>query len=125
MPYVSYERRLVPMKYIFCAVVYQTDNSFVSLPINAPKRYAAYERGRALIMYNVSYQTPLSQTPTIINTTTTGSYGHTYYNSPVSTADQTKELLDAYFETFHDVTYDAVRIFTEMCNSYNNDTISR
>ena len=32
----------------------------------------------------------------------------TYFNQPVATADQTKERLDAFIETFHSMTHDPI-----------------
>jgi hypothetical protein len=64
-PYVSYEERRVVMEYFFVAVYFQDDTSTVSAPLNLPPRYAEYEKGRALLGFNVSVEN--TGTPSILD----------------------------------------------------------
>lgn len=98
--YVSFQERQTLMKYIFVSVVYATDSNTVSSPYNLPPLYSEYRTGRALIGYNVS---ALSTTPLVLG----GSINSNFFSLPADTADQTKELVDAYFETFYGMTYDS------------------
>ena len=98
-PYVSFEQKLVPMEFIFCAVILLSDPW--SLPNNLPPQYSAYQAGRALMSYNVSAE---SMSSLVINTASTN--GNSFYASPVSNPDQVKEMTDAYAETFHGVVFD-------------------
>lgn len=102
-PYVSYTRQTVPQLYIFSAVYKYTYISTIAQSLNMPPLYSDYERGRVLLMNNVSAENPNATTYlddfNIINL-------GTFWNQPATTVDESKELLDAYFETFHQTTYD-------------------
>lgn len=100
--YVSTQQKLSIMKYIFGSVVYSEDFNYISPPLNLPPKYSDYERGRALLMFNVSSQS--TEVPLVLDSTFVD--GSTFFNQPAPTADQTKEELDAYFETFHEMQYD-------------------
>ena len=115
-PYVSYEERRVPMQYFFCAVVYQRDTEKVSQMYNTPPTYSKYERGRALLMYNVSDEN--SQVQAVIDDQSITNIGPAFWLMPALTSDNSKEILDAYFETFQDTTYDPVNGY-----AFNFDTL--
>jgi hypothetical protein len=104
--YISYEESVVPMQLFYCAVVYLADTYSISQPLNMPPLYKAYERGRVLIMNNVSSDN--SRVPVILDSYSDINSGTSFWNMPSTTSDESKELLDAYFETFHDTTYDAI-----------------
>jgi hypothetical protein len=104
------------MTYIWVAVVYQDDALSVSAPLNLPPLYSAYEKGRALLMYNVSDNNPA--VPLQLEPLETLQPGVQFWYAPASTPDESKEQLDAYFETFHDTTYDPVLGY-----SFNFDTL--
>lgn len=97
-PYVSYEQRFVPKKYFFGALFYQSITDSVVQPLNMPPTYKAYERGRALIMYNTTASGTL-----VLDDFPTINIGTQFWNMPVPTVAETKEYLDAYFETFHEM----------------------
>eukprot|EP01035_Chromulina_nebulosa_P017309 gene17309-22850_t len=119
-PYVSISRKLIPMQYLFCIVYYESTTNSIYQMFNTPPLYQDYERGRALIMYNASADNtaiPLVLDPTgIIDTSST------FWNQPATTAYESKEELDAYFETFQETTYDSTLgytfAFTEMLMPY-------
>lgn len=102
--YVSFEERLVPMQYYFIAVYYQSITYEVSQALNMPPSFQDYERGRVLVMYNVSEQT--SEIPTILDNFDDINRGPTFWNMPAATTAETKEMIDAYFETFQGMTFD-------------------
>ena len=104
--YISFEERKVRMEYIFCAVVYQIDNTLVSQPLNLPPLYSKYERGRALIMFNVTKDQ--DQVRLHLDSRSDVQYGVEFWLMPATTPDESKELLDAYFETFQQTKYDSV-----------------
>ncbi|KAJ1401210.1 hypothetical protein B484DRAFT_238974, partial [Ochromonadaceae sp. CCMP2298] len=104
--YISFEERLTPMQYSFMAVYYQDDVNYISQALNMPPLYADHARGRALIMNNVSSLN--SEVPTILDPYSLRNLGTKFWLMPSTTSDQSKELLDAYFETFHETTYDSV-----------------
>ena len=104
-PYVSYEQRQIPMHKIFCAVIQATDQW--SLPNNLPPQFNAYQAGRGLLMYNVSAD---STDSLIINNQS--STGNNFYNAPAALAMQSKELTDAYAETFQGVMHDPTNGYT-------------
>jgi hypothetical protein len=98
-PYVSFEERYVPRKFFFGALYSLSITSVVSQPLNMPPTYKMYERGRALIMYNT--------TPTgtlVLDQFADVNLGTVFWTMPVPTVAETKEYLDAYFETFHEMT---------------------
>jgi len=129
--YVSYTQRLVPMYYVFVVIYQQSDTGTISQALNMPPLYKQYERGRVLINYNMSTQT--SPTQPAVGPLLTGSnypnnvpptdsdgnvvpfpvitpryisdVGTAFWNQPASTIGDSKELLDAYFETFQGTTY--------------------
>jgi len=115
-PYVSYEERRIPQQYFFCAVVYLTDTDSISQMLNTPPRYAQYEKGRALLMYNVSEEN--SDVSTVLDPLAEVNVGSAFWGMPALTADNSKEILDAYFETFHDTTYDPINGYV-----FNFDTL--
>ena len=102
--YVSFEEMLIPMQFFFCAVLTKEDTTMISQPLNMPPLYAAYERGRALIMNNVSIES--ARVPLVLDRLIDINKGTNFWNMPASTPDESKELLDAYFETFHDTSYE-------------------
>ena len=105
-PYVSFNERVVDMQYFFTAVVKQTDSNSISQPLNLPPLYKQYERGRALIMNNVSSESAV--VPLVLDPISLVNLGSAFWIQPATTADESKEQLDAYFETFHQTTYDPV-----------------
>ncbi|RYH31690.1 hypothetical protein EON65_02100 [archaeon] len=105
-PYVSFNEQLVTMQYFFCAVVYRTDSEFVSQPLNLPPLYSDFERGRVLVLYNVSSQN--TQIPLKIDPLSLTNKGVEFWLMPATTPSESKELLDTYFETFHNTIYDNV-----------------
>lgn len=111
-PYVSFEERRVPMQYFFCAVVYQSDSGSVNTPLNLPPLYADYQTGRALLMYNVSAGN------TQVAFINDGNSNSNFWGMPALTSDESKEILDAYFETFQDTTYDPINGYV-----FNFDTL--
>eukprot|EP01038_Epipyxis_sp_PR26KG_P007209 gene7209-9837_t len=102
-PYISFEEALIPMQYFFCAVVFQSDSDLQSAPLNMPPLYKSYERGRVLIMYNVSSENP--DVNLILDNYQDVTIGVSFWGMPASTSANSKELLDAYFETFHDTSF--------------------
>eukprot|EP01032_Pedospumella_encystans_P023318 gene23318-26394_t len=102
--YVSFEERKIPMDYFFVAAYYYADVNSISQALNMPPTYSAYERGRALIMNNRS--TLNNEVPTILDNYADVNVGTAFWLMPATTADASKELLDVYFETFHETTYD-------------------
>lgn len=105
-PFVSFTEKTVVMQYFFCAVVYREDSNVVSQPLNLPPLYDDYQRGRVLVMNNVSADNP--RIPLKIDPLSQTNKGVEFWLMPATTPAQSKELLDAYFETFHDTTYDSV-----------------
>jgi len=105
-PYVSFEERVVDMQYLFTAVVRQSDSNSISQPLNMPPLYKQYERGRALIMNNVSSDS--SVVSLVLEPISLVNVGSAFWNQPATTAAESKEQLDAYFETFQETTYDSV-----------------
>lgn len=105
-PYVSFQEQRVTLRYFFCAVVYQTDSDSVSQPLNLPPLYSDYQRGRVLIMNNVSADN--NDVPLILDNLDDVDKGVNFWLMPATTAAESKELLDAYFETFQDTTYDSL-----------------
>jgi hypothetical protein len=114
--YVSFEQKFVKQSWIWTAVVYQSDANYVSAPLNLPPVYSDYKAGRALLMYNVSDNNPA--VPLVYDPLASLQPGVQFWYAPASTPDQSKEQLDAYFETFHDTTYDPVLGY-----SFNFDTM--
>lgn len=102
--YVSFTEQLIPMQYFFCAVVYQTDSNTISQPLNLPPLYSDYQQGRALIMNNVSDASTV--VPLVLDPLTLVNKGVQFWMMPATTPDESKELLDAYFETFQQTTFD-------------------
>ena len=100
--YVSTQQKLSIMKYTFASVVYSEDFNSISPPLNLPPKYSDYQRGRVLMIFNVSSQS--TAVPLVLDSTFVD--GSTFFNQPAPTADETKEELDAYFETFHEMQYD-------------------
>jgi hypothetical protein len=109
------------MTYIFVAVMFQSDVSRISMPINLPDRFSAYKTGRALMNYNVTAHSakafggPLEIYTNVMSTT---ALAQTYFNQPTATADQTKEQLDAFFETWHSMTWDPVNLYSYSFSSF-------
>lgn len=68
-----------------------------------PPLYTAYERGRVLIMYNASAQN--ADIPTVLDAFSSVSVGTAFWNMPATTNAETKEMIDAYFETFQQMAY--------------------
>lgn len=120
-PYVSFVEQTIPMQYIFCVVYSVGMASSVSYPLNLPPLYQAYERGRALVMYNVSFSSPgISSLASVTasnvnpadivpvhisddvvpNIVSPNAIGASFWGAPATTTDQSKEMLDAYFESF-------------------------
>ena len=102
-PYTSAQQRLTTMKYIFVAIVSQSDSNSISQPYNLPPTYSNYAQGRALVSYNASANTGV--VPDVIDSVIVN--GIAFWSLPAPTSDETKELIDAYFETFYQMTYDA------------------
>jgi hypothetical protein len=102
-PYVSYQRQRVIEQYIFCAVYTFESTTKIAQALNLPPRYSDYERGRVLMINNVSADNPNGTKYLddfgIINS-------DNFWNQPSTTVAESKEQLDAYFETFHQTTYD-------------------
>ena len=98
--YISFEERYVKRKFFFGALYKLSLTESVSQPLNMPPRYSAYERGRALIMYNTSQDGDI---PLILDPYEIANTGTDFWNMPVPTVAETKEQLDAYFETFHEM----------------------
>lgn len=109
-PHVSYTMQTVPMQYFFCAIVYQDDSSTVYQPLNLPPRYSAFAKGRALIMNNVSYGNP--DVPLVLDSYDDINFGVDFWMMPATTPAESKEQLDAYFETFQETTYDSSTGYT-------------
>ena len=103
--YISFEERVVPMEYYFVAVYYQSLTYSVSQALNMPPSYQDYERGRVLVMYNVSDQVDPEQTPLVLDSFLSINRGPTFWNMPAATTAETKEMIDAYFETFQGMSY--------------------
>jgi hypothetical protein len=96
--YISYEERTIPMQFWFCAVLSLEMTLSISQPYNMPPLYQDYERGRALFMYNVSTEADMF---TYVESKAEVDVGTKFWDPPASTNDESKEMLDAYFETFH------------------------
>jgi hypothetical protein len=109
-PYVSYVRQSVPMQYFFCAVVTQEDSTSVYQPLNLPPRYSDFAEGRALIMNNVSVGNP--KVPLVLDNYDDINFSVDFWMMPATTPSESKEQLDAYFETFHETTYDETTGYT-------------
>ncbi|CAM9092103.1 unnamed protein product, partial [Ectocarpus fasciculatus] len=97
--YISFEQREVPQSYFFAVAYFRENSADIALPLNLPPLYDAYERGRVLMMYNKSLDAV--QVPDIKDDFTKVSVGDSFFDLPASTADDSKVLADAYFETFH------------------------
>jgi hypothetical protein len=104
-PYISFEERNVPEDYFFAVAYMRSLSDTISLPLNLPPLYSAYERGRVLFMYNKSHDS--LHVPTILEPYGALSKGDSYFDLPATTADDSKVLTDVYFETFHGLTKDA------------------
>jgi hypothetical protein len=100
--FISYEQRYVEMRYIFVAVYLKEDTLSISQALNMPPLYQAHEKGRALIMYNASVREDI---PVIIPDKDDLDAGTVFWDQPASTLGESKEMLDAYYETFHGTTY--------------------
>ena len=100
--YVSFEERQVSMLYIFCMVYHKTDTEGITQAWNMPPMYQDYEKGRALIMYNASARDDI---PLYIPPPARLDAGTAFWDQPASTLGESKEMLDAYYETFHGTTY--------------------
>jgi hypothetical protein len=119
--YVSYEKRRVPMQYFFCAVYKVSYTDSLEQAFNLPPRFKSYAYGRALIMYNVSELSNPAITPLIRDPASSLTSSAVYWDPPSPTAGDSKELLDAYFETFHSMTYDGQQYtydFTDILMPY-------
>jgi hypothetical protein len=97
--YISFENRRVPESFFFAVAYFRENSGDIALPLNLPPTYADYERGRVLIMYNKSLDAV--QVPNIKDPFVKVSQGDSFFDLPASTADDSKVLADAYFETFH------------------------
>lgn len=116
-PYVSFVEQTVPDQYFFC--VYFPATISVAPALNLPPQYKAYERGRALTMYNASAASinypgapdtsPLRVVPYVGPAVPTVPPMYSQYafswSMPAQTSDESKEMLDAYFETFQQTSY--------------------
>jgi hypothetical protein len=100
--YISFNRQLFPMQYFFCAVYYKDTDSEITQPLNMPPLYAEYERGRALLMYNKSDEA--TNIP-LHSDDRSDVKGINFWTVPSPTDDQAKEMLDAYFEHFHETKF--------------------
>lgn len=103
-PYISAPQRLSSMKFFLAAIMYESDSAVVRAPLNLPPKYKDFEKGRALIMFNVSEKA--TDVPVVLDSTSIKD-GTVFWQLPAPTSDETKELLDAYAETFHEMKYDA------------------
>jgi hypothetical protein len=101
--YISYEERRVPMQFFYVSVYYHSDVNVISQALNMPPTYKKFERGRALIMNNRSSLN--NEVPLVLDEYADVNIGTSFWLMPTTTSDQSKELLDAYFETFHETTY--------------------
>ena len=107
-PYISFEERYVEMRYFFCPVYLKEDTLSISQALNMPPVYQDYEKGRALIMYNASVRDDI---PVIIPEKSQIDAGTGFWDQPASTLGESKEMMDAYFETFHGTTYEETYLF--------------
>ena len=128
--YISYEQRFVEMRYIFVIVYLKEDILSISQALNMPPMYQDHEKGRALVMYNASVR---DDVPVIVPVKESLDAGTAFWDQPASTLEESKEMLDAYFETFHGTTFDVngyLFDFTKMllpylpyfssCNTYDS-----
>ena len=110
-PYVSAEERLVTKQYFFNVVYTRSNADSIAYPLNLPPRGEDYQYGRALISYNTSADAV--DIPDILDDYDDISIGSKFWDSVASTPSESKEVYDAYFETFHGMTY-SDGYYTEM-----------
>jgi len=100
--YVSFDEAYVPNLAIFCIVYTQASVSSISQALNMPPLYSAHQKGRVLIMYNT---TDRPDVPFVLQGKVALDAGTAFWDQPRSTLGDSKEVLDAYFETFHNTQY--------------------
>jgi hypothetical protein len=100
--HVSFTEAMVPNLAIFCIIYKQESVAEISLALNMPPLYKAHERGRVLIMYNTSDRPDV---PFVLLGKTALDAGTAFWDQPRATLGDSKEYLDAYFETFHSTQY--------------------
>jgi hypothetical protein len=101
-PYISFENTLVPHQYLFAVAYSRSYADSISYPLNLPPRGSDYKHGRALISYNTSADAV--DVPDILDDFATINIGSKFWDAPASTPTETKEIYDAFFETFHGMT---------------------
>merc|ERR1711871_1187577 len=78
------------------------DTLQISQALNMPPIYSAHEKGRALVMYNASVRDDIKG---VIPHRDDWHVGTGFWDQPASTLGESKEMLDAYYETFHGTTH--------------------
>ena len=98
-PHISYEERLVRQSWFF-GIVYRKETATVdgiSYPLNMPPLLKEYEKGRALLMFNVSHRAdqPVHYSGKEVPPG--------WWDNPHPKVQFTKQDVDMYFETFHGI----------------------
>lgn len=94
---ISFEQREVTKDYSFLAVYERSGMDEVSPPLNLPKRFEAWERGRVLPMFNVSTEAP--HVPWVLDEFSKVKPNPQYWEQPPGDLG---ELIPKYREIFHD-----------------------
>ncbi|KAF0687226.1 Aste57867_20988 [Aphanomyces stellatus] len=100
-PVISFEEELVPREYIFVAIYLNAYSLVTSYPLNLPPRFDQFERGRVLLMANVSEE---SEQPNIMDPPPTLPLN--YWKMPYDTLDTTIDTIKKYRETFQGLSSD-------------------
>jgi hypothetical protein len=103
--HISYMERDTVEKFFFAVQYKQEFSESVSQPLNLPPTYKMHERGRVLVMYNASERN--GQVPDVLDEFSKVSVGTVFWDLPAPTPDESKEMSDAYQETFHSITVDS------------------
>ena len=101
--YVSFEKQLVPVTFMFGCVYSREFSDSISMPLNLPPRGPDYERGRVIVSYNKSEDAV--DIPDVLDTYSRIAVGPNFWDTLAATTTEAKEIYDAYFEVFHGMTH--------------------